>query len=178
MWGESKLAKMACSGSLAPRFVINDYATAEITFSTAHACQEVYVTAESICNTVRVHHEVVTWSQVLCAVHLYKLHQESPGCCCCTGATLEWHHDYVIWGYDMAPLWLFYGSVVAAAKAALSARREAVLWLPCQPEENKHICRSYGSSNLPAFKFAPCLPWVVGYPLKRVPHSEQWGQCD
>ena len=61
----------------------------------------------------------------------------------------------------MAPLWLLYGSVVAAAKAALSARREAVLWLPCQPEEYKLICRSYGSSSLPASKVAPCLHWIV-----------------
>ena len=41
VWGESKLAKMACSGPLAPRFVNNDYVTAEIIYSTEHACQEV-----------------------------------------------------------------------------------------------------------------------------------------
>ena len=78
----------------------------------------------------------------------------------------------------MAPLWLLYG-YVAAAMAALSARREAVLWLPCQPEENKYVCRSYGSSNLlPASKLTSYLPWVVGYPANRVPHSEQRGQCE
>ena len=48
MWGESKLVKMACSDSLAPRFVSNGYVTAELTCSTAHACQE-----------------VLTWSRVL-----------------------------------------------------------------------------------------------------------------
>ena len=37
------------------------------------------------------------------------------------------------------------GYAVAAAMAAASARREAVLWLPCQPGENKHVCSSYGS---------------------------------
>ena len=63
MWEESKLAKMACSGSLAPRFVNNDYAIAEITYSAAQACQEVYVIAEIICSTVHVHHEVLAWSQ-------------------------------------------------------------------------------------------------------------------
>ena len=41
VWGERKLAKMACSGFLAPRFVNNDYVTAEIICSTAHPCQEV-----------------------------------------------------------------------------------------------------------------------------------------
>ena len=45
--GESKLAKMACSGSLAPHFVNNDYVAGEIIYSTVHAC-----------------HEVLAWSQV------------------------------------------------------------------------------------------------------------------
>ena len=97
---------------------------------------------------------------LLCVVSLYELHQGSPGCCC-TGATLEWHHDCVIWGSVMAPLWLYYGFVVAAAAAALSVRREVVLWLPCQLGENKHVCISYGPSCLlPASYLKPCLPWV------------------
>lgn len=37
----------------------------------------------------------------------------------------------------MAVLLLHYGYVVATAMAAVSARREAMFWLPCQPEENK-----------------------------------------
>ena len=32
--------------------------------------------------------------------------------------------------------------------AAVSARREAVLWLLCQPRKNKHTFSSYGSSSL------------------------------
>ena len=48
----------------------------------------------------------------------------------------------------MAILLLHYGYVVATAMAAASARREAVFWLPCQPEENKQACSSHGSSNL------------------------------
>ena len=52
----------------------------------------------------------------------------------------------------MASLLLRYGYVVAAATAATPARREAVLQLPCQPGENKHVCSSYGSlSLLPAY---------------------------
>ena len=43
---------------------------------------------------------------------------------------------------------LCYGCVVAAAMAAASARRETMLWLPCQPGENKCVCISYGSSHL------------------------------
>ena len=46
LWGDSKLAKMAYPGSLASRFVNNDYVTAEIIYSTAP-----------------MHHEVLTWSR-------------------------------------------------------------------------------------------------------------------
>ena len=41
LWGESKLVKTMCSDSLIPRFVNNGYVAAELTCSTAHACQEV-----------------------------------------------------------------------------------------------------------------------------------------
>ena len=41
LWGDSKLAKMAYPGSLASRFVNNDYVTAEIICSTAYVCHEV-----------------------------------------------------------------------------------------------------------------------------------------
>ena len=50
------------------------------------------------------------------------------------------------WSYIV--LWLCYGYVVATATAAASARREAVLWLPCQPGENKYVCCSYSTSSL------------------------------
>ena len=39
--------KMACSGSLVPHFVNNDYVAGEIIYGTVHAC-----------------HEVLLWSQV------------------------------------------------------------------------------------------------------------------
>ena len=52
MWRESKLAKMACSSSLAPRLVNNDYVTAEITYSTAHA-QQGLLCAVGICATAK-----------------------------------------------------------------------------------------------------------------------------
>ena len=45
----------------------------------------------------------------------------------------------------MAVLWLHYGYVVAAAAADAATSREAVLWLLCQPGENKRVCSSYGS---------------------------------
>ena len=51
------MAKMACSGSLAPHFVNNDCVTAEIVYSTAHA-----------------RHEVLSWSGVVCSMHMCELH--------------------------------------------------------------------------------------------------------
>ena len=62
MWGESKLVKMVCSDSLTPHFVNNDYVTAEIIYSTAHA-----------------HHEVLDWSQAICAVGICELHLKYRG---------------------------------------------------------------------------------------------------
>lgn len=54
-----------------------------------------------------------------------------------------------------------YGCVMAAATdVAALARREAVLWLPCQPGENTHVCSSYGSSSLLPALLEPCLPWI------------------
>ena len=41
LWGRSKLANLACSGSLAPRFVNNDCVTAEIIYSTGDVRDEV-----------------------------------------------------------------------------------------------------------------------------------------
>ena len=61
----------------------------------------------------------------------------------------------------MAVLLLHYGYVVATAMAAVSARREIVLWLPWQSGENKRVCSSYSSLNLlPASDLPLCLPWV------------------
>lgn len=47
--GDSKLAKMACSGSLVPCFVNNDRVTAEITYCTAHAPHEVLGLVTNLC---------------------------------------------------------------------------------------------------------------------------------
>ena len=41
LWGRSKLANLACSGSVAPSIVNNDYVTAEIIYSTGHVHDEV-----------------------------------------------------------------------------------------------------------------------------------------
>ena len=96
----------------------------------------------------------------LCAVHLYELHRESPGCWC-TGAAVERHHGYVTGSYGMAVLWPRYGYIMAAATAAASGRRQAVSRLPCRSGDSKRVCSSYGpSSLLPASELRPCLPWV------------------
>ena len=111
LWGKSKLAKKVYSGSLAPHFV--NYVTAKIILALLNA-KHFY------------HMCTVKYSlghRLLCAVSLEELHHESSGCCC-TGATLKRHPGYIIWGY-----------IMAAATAAASVRKEAVLWLPCQPGE-------------------------------------------
>ena len=56
-----------------------------------------------------------------------------------TAAALGLH-----WSRFMVMFSLCYGFVMAAA----SARKGAVLWLPCQPGENRHVCSPYGSLSL------------------------------
>ena len=62
LWGESKLAKKACSGYLAPCSVNNDCTTAEIIYSSPH-----------------VHHEAFTLLWALCVINLYELYLKSSG---------------------------------------------------------------------------------------------------
>ena len=45
--GESKLAKMACSGSLTPRFVNDNHVTVEIIYNTAHARHKVLTRSQA-----------------------------------------------------------------------------------------------------------------------------------
>ena len=110
VWGESKLAKKVCSGSLIPRFVNNDCVTAEIVYSTAHLVTR-YLPGHTVGSGTR--------GKRPCCVRL---------CCgCCCGCCIR-------------------------------ASRKAVLRLPCQPGENKHVCSSYSSSSLlPASQLTPCL---------------------
>ena len=71
---------------------------------------------------------------------------------------LNWSNSMVML-YEVM-LWLCYGYVMSIMTAS-SARREAVLWLPCQLGENKCVCSSDGfSSILPASLFKPCLSFV------------------
>jgi len=67
LWGERKSAKMACSDSLAPRFV-NNYITAEILYSTV--CIMRYLLGHGL----------------LCAVGMYELHPKKWWCYFCVSA--------------------------------------------------------------------------------------------
>lgn len=59
----------------------------------------------------------------------------------------------------MAMLQLHYSEVVAAATVAASARREAVLQLPCHPGENKLVTAvPMAPGVLPASQLTPCYP--------------------
>ena len=93
---------------------------------------------------------------LLCTVHLHEHHRESPGCCCFG----LYQSDTMFVLYEVM-LWLHCDYVVTDALVAESARRDAVLWLPCQPGENKCVCSSDGfSSILSASLLKPCLSFV------------------
>lgn len=78
-----------------------------------------------------------------------------------TGVTSWLRHMSLCYGY----LWLCYGCCYRCC----IGQREAVLWLPCQPGENIHVCTSYGSS----ISFQP-LTSSLAYPG----FSKQCGQCE
>ena len=127
---------------------MHGYVTAEITYSTAH---EPLVALHMSIMRYWLGHGLVS------GLPLYELCHESTGCCC-TGATLEcilvMQSEFILrlrYSYLMVMLcpllWLL--------------RRDAVLWLPCQPGENTCVCSSYCSLSLhPASDFLHCLPWV------------------
>ena len=103
-WGETKLSKTVCSGSLAPRFVNNDCVAAEITHSMAH-----------------VHHEAPVWSGIQCyvqigtppkkqrhycwitAVSSWVSHERRENkCVCCYSCCARQERGCVVLGYAMA----------------------------------------------------------------------------
>ena len=138
---------MECSESLAPHFVNNDHVTAEVIYSTVHAC-----------------HKVLTWLwATLCSKHVWTPLRE--------WWHLMLHHGCVHWsatrGENIACLllWLLHhsgerlclvGYAMAPTMVAASARRE------CMCLQFLQLLKS--SSGL-----LPCLPWVqwkvctVGY---------------
>ena len=70
--GESKLAKMVCSGSLTPRFVNDNHVTVEIIYNTAHA-----------------RHKVLTWSGVtLCCRYMWAPPRKWQHYCCVTAVSV------------------------------------------------------------------------------------------
>ena len=92
---------------------------------------------------------------LLCTVRLHELYHETLAA---AALGLNWSNSMVML-YEVM-LWLCYGYVMSIMTAS-SARREAVLWLPCQLGENKCVCSSDGfSSILPASLFKPCLSFV------------------
>lgn len=147
------------SSSLDPRFVTNDYVTAELIYNTAHA-----------------HHEVVTWSWIsLCHTHVWAPPRKQRGWLaswlCPLGQPRE--------GENIACILLWQGiSQERMLLWLLLARREVVLlWIILrlllrllhQPETN--VCSSYGSLHL-----LPTLSLCLAYPG----FSKQWikqGNC-
>jgi len=98
VWGEGKLAKMACSGSLTPCFVNNDYEIADIIYSTVHA-----------------HRKVLTWSWVtMCSTPVWAPPKKV--------VALLLYHSCVCWVSHKRR-----EHSVSTATASVSARREVVL---------------------------------------------------
>lgn len=97
------------------------------------------VIAEVLCSTEHACHKArLIMSYFVLWWNIRSFTTKAPSCSALE-ATLEWHHGCVIWGYVLAIFWLCYSYVVAAAMAAASAGRKAVLWLPCQARR-RNVC--------------------------------------
>lgn len=91
--------------------------------------------------------------RLLCAIHLYEFHRQSPGCCC-IGAALERHHGcYVRLCYSC-------GYVMVVATAAVSTRREVVLWLRASQERIN--CLQFLWVFDPSFSLLACPSSTLG----------------
>ena len=160
LWGESKSATMAWSGSLAPRFV-NDWVTAEIPCSTVPACRE-----------------ALAWSQAtLCCMHTWAPPRRQRRYCRVTAVSV----GSATRGEHMACLvpWLQFQPGENTVIAAVPARREVVssqvmLRLPHLPEEKTRVPFRHLLGLLPASWLGPCLPWVQRT-MCTVRHSEAGG---
>ena len=125
MWGErpwrggvgeeSKLAKMACSGSLAPHFVNNDYVTAEIVIA-VHMCIVRYSLGHGVCE---VH---ICMSSCIMAVSIGLAWEERMQHECCCGCSVSQERGCV-----------HLHCIMSVATAAVPARRKQIclqfLWL-------------------------------------------------
>ena len=104
---------------------LHGYVMAEITYSTVFACHKVLA-----CLVMGYFVPYACMSFAMKALGAAAL-------------GLHWR-DIVVMLYEVM-FWLRYGYVMAAAIAAASARREALLWLLCQP----------GDDNVSAVPMAP-----------------------
>ena len=78
--GESKLAKMVCSGSLNPGCVNNDYEITEIIYSIAHVCHKVLAWSWVVCSTL-VQAPPKKWQQLLLSHSQVHWVSQERGCC-------------------------------------------------------------------------------------------------
>ena len=145
---------MACSGSLTPCFVYNDYVTAQIAYSTAHAC-----------------HKVLTWSWVVCSNAYVSSTRSGRNYCCIMGVSL----GSAIRGETIAwiLLQLLHQQGDNTVMAAVSARREVV----CSYVYG--CCASQNRINVSAFPMAPRIFfWPLSSHLAYPGFSEQCAQCE
>ena len=168
---------MVCLGSLAPHLVNNDYVTAEIIYSTAHAYHEVYVTAEITYNTVHVLHKVLPWSWVVCNMPVWassiKRQELLPPQGSVHWVSQERREYSVNIAMAAASAWRehCYGCCVSQERSCvwLCTMLCLLLQLLCQPER----------INVSAFPMAPRIFfWPLSSPLAYPAFSEQCGQCE
>ena len=157
---------MVCLGSFAPHLVNNDFVTAEIIYSAAHAYLEVYVTAEITYSTVHVLHKVLPWPWVVCSMPIWAPSIKRQELLLPQGSVHWVSHERREYSVNVA-------------MAAVSARREAVCgyvvlcYVYCCS-----CCASLKRTNVSAFPMAPRIFWPLSSHLAYPGFNEQCGQCE
>ena len=114
---------------------------------------------------------------LLCTVHLYELYHESAGCYS-TGARLEWHRGYVIWGlcvvhpYELhhEPWLLLHWSSIGVVSwlcymKLCCGNVMVMLWLPLQGPGERLCYGCRASQERINVSAVPMAPWVFFQPL-------------
>ena len=137
VWGESKLAMMVCSGSLAPRFVNKDYVTAEIILALPSASQSTRL----VTGCVEYARVSSTW-RIKAVLLPY-------GCVCWVGHERREYRVSTAMTAASARREYCYGCCVSQKRSCAVL---VLLWLLIQllpqPGENKYVCNSCSSSSL------------------------------
>lgn len=87
---------------------------------------------------------------------------------------LHWSDTMVMfWGFAKAPLWLYFGYLLASAGAASAWRKECVM-AAVAVGKNKFVCNSFSSSSLTSSLLSRTLPPGFSNQCRQCEQRDNW----